>query len=65
MGKKTNGLKEQDELNVPVLKSTSNESTSNESNPVVLEDTAEETVLYDRTKTYSWAMAQLKNINGK
>lgn len=60
MGKKTNGLKEQEDLNVPVLK-----STVNESNSVVLDNITEETSLYDRTKTYSWAMAQLKKSNGK
>jgi hypothetical protein len=60
MGKKINGLKEQEELNVPVLNSNNTESIPQES----AADTAEDFVMGDRSRTYSWAMAQLKKQNG-
>lgn len=58
MGKKTNGLKEQEELNVPVLNTTNVESTPEQVTP-------EEFEMSDRSKTYTWRMAQLKKQGGE
>ena len=61
MGKKTNGLKEQEELNVPILNTTDTEFISEDSSAIEEENV----VMSDRSRTYTWAMAQLKKQSGK